>query len=89
MIGKATVFAIVMLAPGFAFAADSAATATAPAVVAHEKADSATAVKTDGKDAKSTTADAKTAVKTVKTAKAKTHKAKVVPGAEKKTDSKS
>ncbi len=89
MIGKATVFAIVMLAPGLAFAADSAATANAPAVAAHEKADSTTAVKPAVKDAKSTSADAKTAGKTVKTAKAKTHKAKVTPDAEKKTDSKS
>jgi triphosphoribosyl-dephospho-CoA synthetase len=85
MIGKATVFAIVMLAPGLAFAAASAATESKPAVTAQEKADSSTAVKAD---TKSTTADTKTA-KTVKTAKAKTHKAKVLPDTEKKTDSKS
>jgi hypothetical protein len=105
MIGKATVFAIAMFAPGFAFAADSAATGAAPAVAAHEKADTA-AAKTDSKtdvvksgvkadtDVKADATAKK--VKTVKTVKTTAHKAKAVPAADKaapaadkKTDSKS
>ena len=102
MIGKATVFAIAMLAPGFAFAADSGATGTAPAVAAHEKADASAAVKTDSKtdSVKSgVTADSKAnaTVKKVKVVKKTTaHNAKAVPAADKaapaadkKTDSKS
>lgn len=45
MIGKATVFAIVLLAPGIAFAADSAATAAAPATAAHDTATAGTVTK--------------------------------------------
>jgi hypothetical protein len=95
MIGKATVFAIAMLAPGFAFAADSGATGTAPAVAAHETAD----VKPDSVKSADTTAKANTAVKkvkAVKTVKTTAHKAKAVPDADKaapavdkKTESKS
>ena len=85
MIGKATVFAIVMLAPGFAFAADTGTTGAAPAVTAH---DSATAVTTGKSDVKS---DVKAKPdSTVKTAKAKGHKTKAaVPAVEKNTDTKS
>ena len=96
MIGKATVFAIAMLAPGFAFAADSGATTgTAPAVAAHEKTDA----KRDSVKSADTPAKANTAVKkvkVVKTVKTTAHKAKAVPAADKaapvvdkKTDSKS
>lgn len=49
MIGKASVFAVVLLAPGIAFAADSAATAAAPAAAAHDTASPATSTKSDVK----------------------------------------
>ena len=84
MIGKATVFAIAMLAPGLAFAADSASTGAAPAAAAHDAATTGTAAKADVKS------DATTkAATTVKTAKAKGHKNKAAPAVEQKTDSKS
>jgi len=58
MIGKATVFAFLLLAPGIAFAADSAATAAAPA---HDTASAATSTKPDVKtDGKQTVVKAKT-----------------------------
>jgi len=70
MIGKATVFAIVLLAPGIAFAADSTATTAAPAPAAHDAASAATSTKSDVKtDAKQ---DVKSDVKE-KVVKAKTH----------------
>jgi len=78
MIGKATIFAIVLLAPGFAFAADSAATTAAPAAAAHDTASATTGAKSD----------VKTGVKQT-VAKAKTHKAKAGAAVEKKADQKS
>ena len=78
MIGKATIFAIVLLAPGFAFAADSTATAAAPAAAAHDTAGAANSAK----------ADAKTDVKQT-VAKAKRHKGKAGAEEQKKTDQKS
>jgi hypothetical protein len=93
MIGKATVFAIAMLAPGFAFAADSAATGAAPAVTAHENADASATVKTDSKtDSVKSGVKADTnvkanaevkKVKVVKTARTTAHKAKTTPAADK------
>jgi hypothetical protein len=89
MIGKATIFAVAMLAPGFAFAADSAVTGAAAAAPTHESA----AVKTDSKtdSVKSgVTADTNVKanatvkkVKAVKTVKTTAHKAKAVPAADK------
>jgi hypothetical protein len=85
MIGKATVFAIVMLAPGFAFAADTGTAGAAPAVTAHDSATTVTTGKSDVKSDVKANPDS-----TVKTAKAKGHKTKAaVPAAEKKTDTKS
>ena len=78
MIGKASVFAIVLLAPGFAFAADSTATTAAPAPAVHDTA-SATTTKSDVKSDSAPKG---------KVAKAKTHKDKAGV-AEKKTDQKS
>lgn len=49
MIGKATVFAVALLAPGIAFAADSAATAAVPAAAAHDTANATTSAKPDVK----------------------------------------
>ncbi len=84
MIGKATVFAIVMLAPGFAFAADTGTTGAAPAVTTHDSATTVTG-KSDVKSDVKAKPDS-----TVKTAKAKGHKTKAgVPAVEKKTDTKS
>ena len=100
MIGRATVFAIVLLAPGLAFAADSASTSAAPPVSAHDTAGTTAAPKSDVKSdakAKPDTAVVKSDVKsdatakpvaTVKTVKAKGHKGKATPAAEKKTDTK-
>lgn len=78
MIGKATVFAFALLAPGVAFAADPAAVAAAPATAAHDTAASPTSAKSD----------AKTGVKQ-KVAKTKTHKGKADAAAPKKADQKS
>lgn len=78
MIGRATIFAIALMAPGFAFAADSAVTNAAPAAAAHETA-GATTAKADVK------ADAKSDTK-AKVAKGKGHKAKA---GENKTEQKS
>lgn len=77
MIGKATVFAIALLAPGLAFAADSAATVTTPPAAAHDAASAATGTKSDVK-----------APATKNVAKAKTHKAKAGTAAP-KTEQKS
>lgn len=78
MIGKATVFAFALLAPGIAFAADSAATTAAPAAAAHDTASAATNTKSDGKP-----------VVKQNVAKAKTHKAKAGAAVQKKADQKS
>lgn len=78
MIGKTTIFAMALLAPGIAFAADSAATTVAPATAAHDTASATTSAKSD----------AKTVVKQ-KVAKAKTHKTKAGAAVQKKADQKS
>lgn len=92
MIGKATIFAVALLAPGIAFAADSVSTSTAPAVTTHDSAGTGAAAKADVKsDAKADVkvdAKAKPDAAVVKTAKAKAHKAKAVPAVDKKTDTK-
>jgi hypothetical protein len=82
MIAKATVFAIVLLAPGFAFAADSGTSVVVPPAGAHDTAGAPAAAKSDVKSDVTVKAG-------VKTAKAKGHKNKTAPATEKKTETKS